>query len=103
MKSKQYWSRMVLTGALAGGFLLAFGSTARADRDRNDECHRRLESDRARIDRDVSRHGEHSRQVDNDVAKMDATRQWCKDHKADWDHDKFDIGIYFRHHDDDHH
>jgi hypothetical protein len=28
---------------------------------------------------------------------MDATRQWCKDHKADWDHDHFDVGIYFRH------
>jgi hypothetical protein len=30
---------------------------------------------------------------------MDATRQWCKDHKSDWDHDHFDIGIYFGHHD----
>ena len=42
-----------------------------------------------------SRHGEHSRQVDSDVAKMDSDRQWCRDHKADWDHDRFDIGVYF--------
>jgi hypothetical protein len=32
---------------------------------------------------------------------MNATRQWCREHKADWDHEHFDIGIYFRHHDDD--
>jgi hypothetical protein len=102
MTSNKLWSRMVLTSALAGGLVLAFGSTARADRDWKDDCNRRLDSDRARIDRDVARHGEKSRQVDSDVNRMQEDRQWCKDHKADWDHHKFDIGIYFRHHDDDH-
>lgn len=101
MRSNKNWSRIVLTGALAGGLVFAFGNTARADKDWKEECRRRLEEDRGRIDRDVSRHGEHSRQVDNDVAKMNATRQWCKDHKSDWDHDHFDIGIYLGHHDDD--
>jgi hypothetical protein len=28
---------------------------------------------------------------------MDSDRQWCRDHHADWDHSRFDIGIYFRH------
>jgi hypothetical protein len=97
MTNNKFWSRMILTSALAGGLMLAFGGTARADKDWKDECQRRLEADRARIDRDVSRHGEQSRQVSDDVAKMDATRQWCRDHKADWDHDRFDVGIYFRH------
>lgn len=101
MKRNKTWCRMISTGVLAGGLLLAAGGTARADRDWKEDCHRRLESDRARIDRDVSRFGEHSRQVDNDVARMDATRQWCRDHKSDWDHEHFDIGIYFRHHNDD--
>jgi hypothetical protein len=100
MKNNKLVSRMILTGALAGGFVLAFSGTARADKDWKDDCQRRLEADRARIDRDASRHGEHSRQVDNDVARMNTTRQWCRDHKADWDHDHFDIGIYFGHHDD---
>jgi hypothetical protein len=86
---------MIFTSVLAGGLLFAFGGTARADKDWSDDCHRRLEADRAKIDRDVSHHGEHSRQVDNDVAKMDTDRQWCRDHKADWDHDRFDIGVYF--------
>jgi hypothetical protein len=101
MTSNKLWSRIALTSLLAGGLVLAFGRTARADRDWKEDCRHRLEADRARIDRDSSRHGEHSHQVDNDVAKMDADRQWCRDHKADWDHDHFDLGIYFHHHDDD--
>ena len=90
------WTRMALTTALAGGLLLAVGAPARADRDWGKSCHERLEADRARIDKDASRHGEHSKQVDSDVGRMDSDRRWCRDHKADYDHDRFDIGIYFR-------
>lgn len=97
MKNTKLWSRMVLTSALAGGLLLAAGAPARADRDWREDCHRRLEADRARIDRDTARYGEHSRRVEHDVDRMNATRQWCREHKADWDHDRFDFGIYFRH------
>ena len=96
MTDKKVWSRLVLSTALAGGLMLAMGTTARADRDYKDDCNRRMEADRARIDHDASRYGEKSRQVDRDVAKMDQDRNWCKDHKADWDHDRFDVGIYFR-------
>lgn len=96
MKNYTLWTRVALTFALAGGLTLALGNAARAD-DFKDECHRKLEADRARIDRDVARHGEQSNQVAHDVAKMDQTRQWCRDHKADWDHDHFDVGVYFRH------
>ena len=101
MTNSKLWSRMAFTGVLASGLVIAFGGTARADKDWKEDCHHRLEADRARIDRDASRHGEHSRQVDNDVARMESTRQWCREHKSDWDHDHFDIGIYFRHRDDD--
>ncbi len=66
---------------------------ARADLDWKQYCRQRHESDRAKIDRDAARFGEHSRQVDRDVAKMDATRQWCTNHHADWDHTHFDVGI----------
>jgi len=97
MVNKNLWSRLVLSTALAAGLTFAFGTPARADRDYREDCRRRLEADRARIDRDVSRYGEHSRQVDRDIAKMDKTRQWCRGHKAEWDHDHFDMGIYFRH------
>jgi len=96
MRNHKFWNRLMFTGVLAGGLLFASAGTARADRDWKEDCHRRLESDRARIDRDAARHGEHSRQVDHDVDRMNSDRQWCRDHKADWDHDRFDIGIYFR-------
>ena len=96
MTDKKVWSRLLLSTALAGGLMLAMGTTARADRDYKEDCHRRLEADRARIDRDSSRFGEHTRVVDRDVAKMDQDRKWCKERKADWDHDRFDVGIYFR-------
>jgi hypothetical protein len=94
--SNKVWSRLVLTSMFAGVLLFAVGGTARAERDWGTDCQRRLEADRARIDHDVARHGEHSHQVDKDVARMDSDRQWCRDHKADWDHTRFDVGIYLR-------
>ncbi len=96
MRNHKFWNRLMFTGVLAGGLLFASAGTARADRDWKEDCHRRLESDRARIDRDAARRGEHSPQVNHDVERMNSDRQWCRDHKADWDHDRFDIGIYFR-------
>ena len=96
MLNKGFWSRVLLTSALAGGLLVAVGSSAYAAKDYSNDCRSRLEADRARIDRDAARYGEHSKAVDRDVARMNNTRQWCRDHKADWDHSRFDIGIYFR-------
>ena len=32
--------------------------------------------------------------MSRDVAKMETDRQWCRDHKAEWDHNRFDGGIY---------
>lgn len=88
--------RFALVTAAAVLFTLPVGKATFGDRDWSDDCHKRLEADRARIDRDVARHGEHSPQVDHDVARMDNDRQWCRDHRADWDHTRFDVGIYFR-------
>jgi hypothetical protein len=91
MTNNRMWRRLAVTFALAGGMFLAVG-TARADR--NDDCRRRLEADRTRIDRDASRFGNESHQVRSDTDKMEKDRQWCRDHKANWDHDRFDIGVY---------
>lgn len=89
--------RFVLTGALAIGFTLPLCSTARADHDWGESCHQRLQSAKAKIDRDVAKYGERSGKVDRDVANLDQQRAWCRDHKADWDHSLFDVGIYVRH------
>ena len=41
------------------GLLLASAAVpALADRDWSDDCHKRLETDRAELDRDLARHGE---------------------------------------------
>ena len=98
MIGKQFWNRVILGTALAGGFLVVVGAApAFADRDWSSTCKQRLEADRGKIDHDAARHGEHSPQVNHDVAHMDADRQWCRDHHSEWDHSRFDIGIYFRH------
>ena len=91
---KTLWTRMALSTALAGGLLLAAGAPARADRDSREDCRKRLDADRVRIDKDAAKHGENSRQVASDVQRMDNNRKWCSGHKADWDHGRFDIGIY---------
>ena len=87
--------RLVVGSALAITFTMSAAVVTRAD-DR-DECHRRLEADRARIDRDAAKHGNDSRQVAHDVDRMDNDRSWCRDHHADWDHTRFDVGIYLKH------
>ena len=89
--------RLAIGIALAMAFTLPIGRATFGDRDWGPDCRKRLEADHARIDSDAAKHGEHSRQVDHDVARMDEDRQWCRDHHADWDHARFDVGIYFRH------
>jgi hypothetical protein len=94
--NKTIWMRLVLSAGLAMGLMLGLGATVGADSDHREACRARLENDRGRIDRDASRFGEHSHQVDRDVNKMNGDRQWCKEHKSDYDHSRFDVGIYFR-------
>jgi hypothetical protein len=67
---------------------------ASAEKDWTAGCHDRLEESRDRIDRDIQRHGENSRQVSHDRDKLEDARRWCRDHHADWDHDRFDSGVY---------
>jgi hypothetical protein len=90
-------SRVILGLALAMAVTLPVGQATFGDKDWASDCHRRLEADRARIDNDSAKHGEHSRAVDRDIDKLEADRQWCRDHHADWDHGRFDVGIYIKH------
>jgi len=84
----------VLGTALVASLMIP-GGVALADN--NADCQKRLEADQARIDRDAKKYGERSPAVDKDVARMDNDRSWCRDHHADWDHSKFDVGIYIKH------
>jgi hypothetical protein len=94
--------RKRLTGIALGSALallvsLPAGQVAFGAPDDAADCHKRLERDKARIDHDAAKYGEHSRRVDKDVERLDTDRQWCRDHHADWDHSMFDVGIYIRH------
>jgi len=93
---KSHCMRFILAGALAISFTLPFASTARADH-WNDDCHKRLENDKAKVDHDAAKYGDHSGKVHNDVARLDNDRNWCREHHADWDHSAFDVGIYIGH------
>jgi hypothetical protein len=90
------YTRYIFTGALALGLSLPLCSTARADHDYSEDCHHRLQVQKDKIDRDAAKYGEHSGQVNRDIAKLDEERSWCRDHHADWDHSLFDVGIYVR-------
>lgn len=94
--NKTICSRLLLSTAVAVALMFGLGATVGADSDHKEACRARLENDRGRIDRDASRYGEHSHAVDRDINKMNADRQWCKEHNAEWDHTRFDVGIYFR-------
>jgi hypothetical protein len=96
--TKTKYLRFALAAALAAGLTLPLCTTARADHDWRDDCHERLRHDKERIDRDAARFGPHSRAVDHDVDRLERTRQWCRDHHADWDHSQFDVGIYVHPH-----
>jgi hypothetical protein len=89
--------KYALAGALAFAVSMPLASLARADHDWARECHDRLQADRDRIDHEAARHGNDSPQVRHAVDKMERDRQWCRDHKADWDHSAFDVGIYIHH------
>jgi hypothetical protein len=92
---KTILARVALSvGLVAGLGMLA--TTTSADHDYSNECHNRLESARARLDHDVARHGADSPQVARDRDRIEAVRQWCRDHKADWDHTRFDVGVYIK-------
>jgi hypothetical protein len=96
MKTTKILSRVILTTALAGGLFFAVSTPVSATPDYGNACHQRLENDKARIDHDAARHGNGSSQVNHDVDRMNSDRRWCKDHHSDWDHTRFDVGIYFR-------
>jgi len=91
---KKHIVRLAVGSVLAIAFALSAAHVTLGDV--RDDCRRKLEADRARIDRDAAKHGDHSRQVDKDIDRMDADRNWCREHHADWDHDRFDVGIYIR-------
>jgi hypothetical protein len=100
MMGNGFLRRVILSAALAAGLMIAAGAPAFAspDRDRDwaQDCRRRLEDARLRLDRDATRYGERSGKVERDRDRLEDARRWCRQHRADWDHDRFDFGVYIR-------
>lgn len=75
------WTKMllktVLTSALAGGFLLLGGAaTVRADD--YDSCRRNVDKWEDKLERDIHRHGQYSRQANHDRHELGEARESCE-------------------------
>jgi hypothetical protein len=74
---------------MASGLLLAVATIllvlARSD---HEDCQNRVSKAQADLARDASRHGQGGRQVRDDLNRLDAARQRCAKHHADWDHSR---------------
>lgn len=89
MIRKNFLGRALLTCTLAGGLVMAVGTTPiHAARNDNDDCQNRIAKAQADVDRDAGKHGQGSHQVRDDLKKLDSEREWCAKHHADWDHSK---------------
>ena len=83
---------MALSSALAGGFLLLGGATTvRAD---DDSCRRNVDKWEDKLERDVHRYGQESRQANHDRHELAEARESCERHHDydrrdhyDYDHD----------------
>ena len=87
--------KSTLAASLAGGLLLFGGATrvlAAADAD---SCHRDVEKWESRLDRDIERHGNDSRQANHDRHELREAREKCERYQGDnhtyndrYDHDR---------------
>jgi hypothetical protein len=75
---KQVASRALIPAVLMGGVFLVGVPQAHASR--FDECHARIERAQIRLDSDIARHGEFSRQAEHDRARLDNAHAWCSAH-----------------------
>ncbi len=93
MFGKARLGKSMLLGAALSGFVLLGGAAPAQTRDRDDNCAPRIRKAEANLDREVRRHGEHSRQAAKRRHQLEEARERCR---GDRDHDRD------RHRDHDH-
>jgi Ni/Co efflux regulator RcnB len=80
--------KSTLAASLAGGLLLFGGAaTARAD---DDTCQRNVEKWESRLNRDIERHGNDSRQANHDRHELREAREKCERYHGDNYRDRYD-------------
>lgn len=81
--------RKTLIGTALGAFLLAGAVVPLQARDRDDRCEQRIRKAEANLNKEVRRHGEHSRQAEQRRRELEQARARCRaDEHHDRDHDR---------------
>ena len=77
MRTRTLGRATFLTAALCGFLLL--GSTAPAQaRDRDDKCAQRIHKAEEKLEKEIRRHGEHSRQAEKRRRELENARRGCR-------------------------
>lgn len=93
------WKRTLTTGILGSAVLfstLAISSGTALARD--NDCREKAQRQEQKLDQAIRRHGERSRQADNERTKLRQIRERCRDNDRDRDRDR----DHDRDHDHDH-
>ena len=80
------WTKTLLKSTLAaalGGGLLLFGGAATVRAADYYSCHRNVEKWESRLDRDIERHGNDSRQASHDRHELREAREKCERYRGD--------------------
>jgi hypothetical protein len=89
--SKLINGKSILVAAALGGFLLFTGApaTRAQDHDRDRQCEQRIHKAEAKLQKEIERHGEQSRQAEKRRHELEQVRQSChRDHDHDHDNDR---------------
>ena len=74
--------KSTLAASLAGGLLL-FGGAATVRANDSDSCQRNVEKWESRLNRDIERHGNDSRQANHDRHELREAREKCERYRGD--------------------
>ncbi len=80
---------MLLASAL-GGMLLLSGAAPASARDRDDKCAQRIHKAEEKLEREIRRHGEHSRQARNRRRELEDVQERCRGDRDRRDRDRRD-------------
>ncbi len=78
--------KAAMVAAVLGGFLLLGGAPQLHARDRDTQCEKRVHKARQNLEKQIRRHGEHSRQAEKARRRLEETRESCggrPDHDRD--------------------
>ena len=89
--------KTALTSLLLGGCL--FGGVISLQADHRSDCDKRIQKAEDNLHKEIRKHGEHSRQVENRRRELEHARDGCRDfgHHRHHDNDR----DHYRHHDGD--